>query len=150
MGLQPHGLEQAERLGFARKRLAMAYYRIWLVFAFITINLASGLAVYFIISNLVGLAIQYLINRTLPMPQPATGAASKLAKTAVKKAPAPKPVFLRKSRRVESNIDILISLFVRARAQLSCILIGFSSFLLRRFFDDVFGFWGAVKERIAG
>ena len=57
-----------------------------LMFAFITINYASGLAVYFIMSNLVGMVIQYFINRTLPMPQPANGAASKPAKAAAKKA----------------------------------------------------------------
>jgi membrane protein insertase Oxa1/YidC/SpoIIIJ len=56
-----------------------------LMFAFITINLASGLAVYFIISNLVGMAIQYFINRAMPMP--AGGAAGKLAK--VKTTPTP-------------------------------------------------------------
>jgi len=49
-----------------------------LMFAFITINLASGLAVYFIISNLVGIAIQYFINRGLPpAPQPAERASGK-------------------------------------------------------------------------
>lgn len=51
-----------------------------LMFAFITINLASGLAVYFIISNLVGIAVQYFINRALPpLPQPAGRAAGKSA-----------------------------------------------------------------------
>jgi YidC/Oxa1 family membrane protein insertase len=59
-----------------------------LMFAFITINYASGLAVYFIISNLVGMAIQYFINRALPAPQTAAGVAAKPAKT-VKEAPAP-------------------------------------------------------------
>jgi len=49
-----------------------------LMFAFITINYASGLAVYFIISNLVGMAIQFfIINRVMPMPQPAAGLDSK-------------------------------------------------------------------------
>jgi len=50
-----------------------------IMFAFITINLASGLAVYFIVSNLVGLAIQYLINQRMPMPQLATAAGAKSA-----------------------------------------------------------------------
>lgn len=53
-----------------------------IMFAFITINLASGLAVYFIISNLVGLAIQYVINKRLPMPQAATATAKKSAPAA--------------------------------------------------------------------
>ena len=33
-----------------------------LMFAFITINLASGLALYFVISNLVGIAVQYFMT----------------------------------------------------------------------------------------
>lgn len=48
-----------------------------LMFAFITINLASGLAVYFIISNLVGMAVQFFINRALPAPQAAAQATGK-------------------------------------------------------------------------
>jgi len=60
-----------------------------LMFAFITINYASGLAVYFVISNLVGMGIQYFINRAMPMPQPATGPAGKQAKTAKTLEPRP-------------------------------------------------------------
>jgi membrane protein insertase Oxa1/YidC/SpoIIIJ len=33
-----------------------------LMFGFITMSLASGLAVYFVISNLVGIATQYFIS----------------------------------------------------------------------------------------
>jgi YidC/Oxa1 family membrane protein insertase len=62
-----------------------------LMFAFITINLASGLAVYFIISNLVGMAIQYLINRAMPMPQPAGRAVGKPAKVKTTLTPASEP-----------------------------------------------------------
>jgi YidC/Oxa1 family membrane protein insertase len=62
-----------------------------LMFAFITINYASGLALYFIISNLVGMVIQYFINRGLPMPQPATGAAGKPARVAIEEAPKSEP-----------------------------------------------------------
>jgi len=61
-----------------------------LMFAFITINLASGLAVYFIISNLVGMAIQFFINRAIPTPQPAASMAGK-SPTQAKTTPAPKP-----------------------------------------------------------
>ena len=60
------------------------------MFAWITTTVASGLAVYFIISNLVGLAIQFFINRSMPVPQSATGPASKPTKTA-KKTPALEP-----------------------------------------------------------
>lgn len=62
-----------------------------LMFAFITINLASGLAVYFIISNLVGMVIQYFINRTMPVPQTVGGTAGKPAKTRIASAPASQP-----------------------------------------------------------
>jgi len=61
-----------------------------LMFAFITINYASGLAVYFIISNLVGMVTQYFINRALPTAQTAAGRPGKSTKAA-KKAPAPAP-----------------------------------------------------------
>jgi YidC/Oxa1 family membrane protein insertase len=61
-----------------------------LMFAFITINLASGLAVYFIISNLVGMAIQFFINRGMPTLQPATNSAGKPS-TKVKRTPASSP-----------------------------------------------------------
>jgi YidC/Oxa1 family membrane protein insertase len=50
-----------------------------LMFAFITINLASGLAVYFVISNLVGMAFQYFINRSMPVHQLAGRPAGKPA-----------------------------------------------------------------------
>ena len=59
-----------------------------LMFAFITINYASGLAVYFIISNLVGMVVQYFINRVLPASQATASVAGKPAKT-IKEAPAP-------------------------------------------------------------
>ena len=62
-----------------------------LMFAFITINLASGLAVYFIISNLVGIVIQYFINRAMPVPQPVGGTAGKPAKAKARVASAPQP-----------------------------------------------------------
>jgi YidC/Oxa1 family membrane protein insertase len=52
-----------------------------LMFAFITINLASGLAVYFIISNVVGIAFQYFINKAMPAPQLAGRSAGKQLKT---------------------------------------------------------------------
>jgi len=61
-----------------------------LMFAFITINYASGLAVYFIISNLVGMGTQYFINRALPTTQTTGGRAGKSTK-AIKEAPAPTP-----------------------------------------------------------
>jgi YidC/Oxa1 family membrane protein insertase len=61
-----------------------------IMFAFITINLASGLAVYFIISNLVGMAIQFFINRAMPTLQPAASPAGKPS-TKVKKTPVSKP-----------------------------------------------------------
>jgi YidC/Oxa1 family membrane protein insertase len=56
-----------------------------LMFAFITINLASGLAVYFIVSNLVGMVIQFFINRAMLAPQ-AAGRSS--AKEKARPAPA--------------------------------------------------------------
>ncbi len=59
-----------------------------LMFAFITINLASGLAVYFIISNVVGIAFQYFINKAMPAPQLAGRPAGKLATTTRTTAPA--------------------------------------------------------------
>lgn len=59
-----------------------------IMFAFITLSVASGLAVYFIISNLVGMVIQYFINRTMPTPQPAGRTAGKPAKAKPTPAPA--------------------------------------------------------------
>jgi YidC/Oxa1 family membrane protein insertase len=58
-----------------------------IMFAFISINLASGLAVYFIVSNLVGLGIQYVINKRVGLPQKADAAAGK-STAAAKKARA--------------------------------------------------------------
>ncbi len=69
-----------------------------LMFAFITINLASGLAVYFIISNLVGMASQYFINKRMPMPQ-ATGRAA----APVKATPATEPRVAQASGRGKSQ-----------------------------------------------
>lgn len=62
-----------------------------IMFAFITINLASGLAVYFIVSNLVGLGIQYVINRRVGQPQTADAAAGKSISTPKKKTEAKAP-----------------------------------------------------------
>ncbi len=61
-----------------------------IMFAWITTTVASGLAVYFIVSNLVGMAIQFFINRAMPMPQPAGASAGKTAPQ-VKTIPEPMP-----------------------------------------------------------
>lgn len=69
-----------------------------IMFAFITINLASGLAVYFIISNLVGMGIQFLINRAMPTLQPAASPAGKPS-TKVKTTPASEPAQIGSQRK---------------------------------------------------
>jgi YidC/Oxa1 family membrane protein insertase len=69
-----------------------------IMFAFITINLASGLAVYFIISNLVGMAIQFFINRAMPTLQPAASPAGKLS-TKVNTTPASEPAQIGSQRK---------------------------------------------------
>jgi YidC/Oxa1 family membrane protein insertase len=48
-----------------------------IMFAWITTTVASGLAVYFIISNLVGMVVQFGINRVMPATQPVGRAAGR-------------------------------------------------------------------------
>jgi YidC/Oxa1 family membrane protein insertase len=50
-----------------------------LMFGFFFYNMSSGLVLYWLTSNLVGIAQQWLINRTMPAPAPVVAAPPKTA-----------------------------------------------------------------------